>query len=184
MAPKTTRPRKKIPSDVKEQVKRHFGDRCAYCQSEKKFILYLEIEHIIPLKQGGTDDESNLCQACRLCNLSKSSHTTAIDPHTEQQAQLFHPRQQDWQEHFRWSSGNPPQIIGTTPTGRATVTALDMNSETLLTARSHWIGGGWRPPYPSRAHLARKVLTALWAMMKNVCKARFQNKRGRRTIAK
>ena len=35
-------------------------------------MAHLEIEHIIPLAKGGTDDESNLWLACPICNGHKS----------------------------------------------------------------------------------------------------------------
>ena len=46
-------------------------------------MAWLEIEHIIPLVEGGTSDESNLWLACLLCNGHKSSKVEAIDPKTE-----------------------------------------------------------------------------------------------------
>jgi hypothetical protein len=42
----------------------------------------LEIEHIIPLAKGGTDDETNLWLACPICNGHKSDKTEAADPET------------------------------------------------------------------------------------------------------
>jgi len=36
-------------------------------------IARLEIEHIIPLAMGGTDEESNLWLACPICNAHKSA---------------------------------------------------------------------------------------------------------------
>ncbi len=42
----------------------------------------LEIEHIIPLAQGGTEEESNLWLACPICNGHKSDKVSAVDPDT------------------------------------------------------------------------------------------------------
>ncbi|MEO1389826.1 MAG: HNH endonuclease signature motif containing protein [Cyanobacteria bacterium J06634_6] len=74
----------------------------------------LEIEHIIPLVKGGTNDESNLWLACPLCNGHKSSKVNAIDPETEETVPLFNPRTQIWRDHFRWSN-NGTQVVGITP---------------------------------------------------------------------
>lgn len=53
-------------------------------------------------ERAGDDDESNLCLACIDCNLHKGTNLTGIDPLTDEVTPLFHPRQQRWDEHFRW----------------------------------------------------------------------------------
>ena len=40
-------------------------------------------------------------------------------------------------------SHNDTSIIRTTPTGRATVQALRMNDDLIVTARECWVKGGW-----------------------------------------
>jgi 5-methylcytosine-specific restriction endonuclease McrA len=43
------------------------GNRCEYCrvhQDDVDFYTF-HVEHIIPLQHGGSDDEANLCLACR-----------------------------------------------------------------------------------------------------------------------
>jgi 5-methylcytosine-specific restriction endonuclease McrA len=47
------------------------GGCCAYCARQAK----LTIDHIIPLKQGGSNDISNICLACRRCNFTKNART-------------------------------------------------------------------------------------------------------------
>jgi 5-methylcytosine-specific restriction endonuclease McrA len=59
----------------------------------------LEIDHIIPTANGGTDEEENLSLACRLCNGFKASQTEARDPATGQLVSHFDPRRQRWPEH-------------------------------------------------------------------------------------
>jgi hypothetical protein len=106
----------------------------------------LEIEHIIPLSKGGSSDEFNLWLACPLCNRYKGDKTIAIDPETGQTAPLFHPRIQVWVEHFCWSKDGL-QIIGQTPTGRATVAALRLSDDPdALQVRGYWVLAGWHPP--------------------------------------
>jgi 5-methylcytosine-specific restriction endonuclease McrA len=51
----------RISNEVRARVRAQAGNRCGYCQSPQKYILgLLEIDHIIPQAQGGTDDEENL----------------------------------------------------------------------------------------------------------------------------
>ena len=109
--------------------------------------MHLEhvIEHVIPLSRGGRSDESNLCLACAWCNSYKWVQTHGFDPETRTEVPLFHPRTQQWHEHFRWSD-NGVYIIGLTVIGRATVETLKMNNEFIVPARRHWVEAGWHPP--------------------------------------
>jgi hypothetical protein len=106
--------------------------------------MALEIEHLIPLAAGATRAE-NLWLACRRCNGFKGAQTAAPDPLTGQVATLFNPRTQIWQEHFQWSDDGT-QIVGVTAGGRATVTALKLNSAEICAARRLWVSVGWWPP--------------------------------------
>lgn len=54
----------------------------------------MEIDHIIPQAEGGSDEEANLWLACPRCNGFKGSQTHAVDPDTQQLTRLFNPRQQ------------------------------------------------------------------------------------------
>lgn len=106
----------------------------------------LELEHIIPLAKGGTNDEANLWLACPLCNGHKSDKVETLDPETNTIVPLFNPRRQTWNQHFRWSSDGT-QIIGLTPTGRATVAALCLDSDSdAQEVRRYWVEAGWHPP--------------------------------------
>lgn len=50
------------------QIYRRDGYVCAYCEAvEGPF----EIDHIVPVTRGGSNDPSNLCVACKPCNSSK-----------------------------------------------------------------------------------------------------------------
>jgi hypothetical protein len=69
----------------------------------------------------------------------------ALDPLSGELAALFNPRQQHWNEHFRWGEDGT-EIIGLTPIGRATVAALRMNNLEIVAARRLWVSVGWWPP--------------------------------------
>jgi 5-methylcytosine-specific restriction endonuclease McrA len=113
-------------------VRERAGHRCEYCQTHQDDspLAALHIEHVRPLKHGGTDDESNLCLACIDCNLQKGPNLTGIDPLTDAVTPLFHPRQQRWGDHFRWEG-----IHGQTQVGRTTIRVLCMNSDEQLELR-------------------------------------------------
>jgi hypothetical protein len=50
-----------------------------------------------------------------------------------------------WKKHFAWANGGT-HIIGLTPTGRATVVALQMNNEYVVESRQLWIAMNRHPP--------------------------------------
>jgi hypothetical protein len=83
--------------------------------------------------------------ACRACNLHKSDHIDGFDPISQQNARLFHPREDEWREHFMVQESPPSQFAGKTPSGRATIERLRMNSPLQLTARTQWITLGLFP---------------------------------------
>lgn len=135
-----------FPETVRQRVREAFGDRCAYCLSAQQYVLSkLEVEHIISRARGGSDEEWNLCLACRLCNSYKSSRIEAVDPLSLAVVPLFNPRTQAWGDHFQWSQDGV-KIIGLTPVGRATVAALQLNNEIAVNVRRNWVMVGWHPP--------------------------------------
>ena len=127
-------------------MRQQAGNRCGYCLASQEFVLgVLEIEHIVPVAAGGSDDEENLWLACRACNNAKSTKREGLDPLTRRHVPLFNPRRQNWWEHFCWSTSGV-EIIGITPTGRATVAALDLNNVISLLVRRNWVKAEWHPP--------------------------------------
>ena len=128
-------PNKAITARQRQQVRAKAGGCCEYCRSQEAFATErFSVDHIIPRAKGGQTELANLAYACLGCNGYKYTHTQAIDPATAEFAPLFHPRQQQWADHFAWSA-DLTQIIGLTPTGRATVQTLRMNRESLINLR-------------------------------------------------
>ncbi|NJL81961.1 MAG: HNH endonuclease [Chloroflexaceae bacterium] len=136
-----------LSSELDRKIRSDAKNRCGYCLSPQNLVMArLEIEHIIPVSKGGSNDESNLWLACPLCNGHKASKVKAFDPQTKQIFPLFNPRKQVWSEHFEWSEDGI-KIIGKTPIGRATVSALHLsNDPDALEVRSYWVMAGWHPP--------------------------------------
>lgn len=54
-----------------EQLYDRQGGLCAYCGVELKHKY--EVDHVIPLSRGGSNNKSNLALACQYCNRSKGS---------------------------------------------------------------------------------------------------------------
>jgi HNH endonuclease len=120
--------------------------RCGYCLTSQRIIgPLLEIDHIVPEARGGTSDEENLWLACPMCNSHKADRQEAVDPEGQVAVPLFNPRAERWDEHFEWVEAGAI-IRGKTPTGRATVTALQMNHADIVAARRLWVIAGWHPP--------------------------------------
>ncbi len=120
-----------IPADVELRVRSAARHHCGYCLSPQHLVMArLEIEHIIPLARGGSDDESNLWLACPICNGHKSAKVDAIDPASGGRVSIFNPRTQVWYEHFAWTD-NGLRIEGLTPIGRATVVALHLSDNQM-----------------------------------------------------
>ncbi len=119
---------------------------CEYCRSPVKYsVQSFSVEHIIPRAKGGDHLLDNLALACQGCNGHKHVKTEVTDPITSKEAALFHPRRQKWKDHFVWSD-DFTYIIGRTPTGRATVEALQLNREGLLNLRRLLHPVGEHPP--------------------------------------
>lgn len=103
------------------------------------------MEHIIPRSRGGTTTLANVALACQGCNNHKYNKPQATDPIRGEPAPLFHPRRDRWSDHFRWNE-DFTLIIGITPTGRATVDALQLNRTALTNLRRVLFVMGEHPP--------------------------------------
>lgn len=119
---------------------------CEYCQCMATYIpVSFVMEHIIPKIKGGTDELDNLAFSCHHCNGAKYSKTKSLDSITNKMVSLFHPRVDDWKEHFEWSN-DFLKIIGITATGRATVETLGLNREKVINHRNILFLYGEHPP--------------------------------------
>jgi hypothetical protein len=139
-----------IPKSLYEIVRQRAQFQCEYCHyPELLSSAPLSIDHIQPQSLGGSDDLSNLALACRRCNERRYNFTIGQDPETKVDVSLFNPRQQQWSDHFIWST-DALRIIGITATGRATCNRLDLNDERreepfIQNARQQWLAAGLHP---------------------------------------
>jgi hypothetical protein len=62
----------KVPAKLRYQVLRRAGFRCASCGATAQ-QAQLEVDHIRPVSQGGTNDPRNLRILCQPCNSGKGA---------------------------------------------------------------------------------------------------------------
>lgn len=125
-----------IPRFDLKLLEEHYHGYCEYCLYSQKYTsIKFHNEHIIPLILKGKSEFMNLAKACGYCNGKKATHIEWLDPISQQIVPLFHPRKDEWNDHFEWSADRL-LIIGKTPTGRATVELLDMNSAGIVNLRA------------------------------------------------
>lgn len=137
-----------IPVSLRRFVTERAGDRCEYCSlSQAGQAATFHIDHIIPVVAKGATVAENLALACVSCSLRKSAKQTARDPETGETVTIFHPRQQIWEEHFRWSG---VQLLGLTVTGRATIHTLSLNRAIMQAIRAEEELLGRHPPFLCR----------------------------------
>lgn len=138
--------RERVSAQLKQAVIERAQACCEYCASLARYSMSpFAIDHIMPQSRSGKTVLDNLALVCQGCNGAKYNKVAAFDPISNQVVPLFHPRQQQWREHFAWNQ-SCTQIIGLTPTGRATIIALQLNRPELLNLRSVLYAIGEHPP--------------------------------------
>ena len=139
-------PRQRITTQQRRTVVERAQGYCEYCLCQVDFATQsFSVEHILPVNHGGANTPENLALACQGCNSHKYTKRENADPVGGSTVPLYHPRQQKWQDHFRWSE-DFTIIIGVTPTGRATVEALKMNRPGVVNLRRVLYVLGEHPP--------------------------------------
>jgi 5-methylcytosine-specific restriction endonuclease McrA len=76
--------------EVREYLLTKFGRRCVYCGATD---TRLEVEHLVPRSQGGSDRVSNLAIACHPCNQAKGNQSL---PFAQEQRFFMASRQETW----------------------------------------------------------------------------------------
>ena len=133
-----------IPANLRDEVIKRAENRCEYCHlSQTGQEATFHIDHIIPVASGGETIIENLALACVSCSLRKGAKEFAVDSETNEKVKLFHPRNDNWNEHFKW---NGAILKGLTVKGRATIEVLNLNRRLILAIREEEILLG-RHPY-------------------------------------
>ncbi|MEZ4661484.1 MAG: HNH endonuclease signature motif containing protein [Caldilineaceae bacterium] len=138
-------PSEYIPVALARLVIERADGRCEYCQSRADYATEdFAVDHIWARSRGGKSVADNLAYACSGCNGRKYNKSEATDPIDGMMAPLYNPRTQMWSEHFTWDA-EFTRIIGTTPIGRATVLALQMNRIGVVNLRKALYAIGQHP---------------------------------------
>ena len=90
---KSREKRKKISNDMRKQIVDKQNNTCGECT----FVLtpFYQIDHIIGLQFGGTDDESNLMALCCECHAKKSVSENQCRKQIKEAIQMI------WREHVK-----------------------------------------------------------------------------------
>jgi hypothetical protein len=138
--------RRYITASEQQEIISRAQRRCEYCQCPMDYSSQsFACEHIIPVAKGGATSLDNLALACGGCNSYKYIKQEAVDPSSLENVPLYHPRQDIWREQFAWSEDGL-EIIGITPTGRATINALNLNRSGVKNIRRLLIMVRLHPP--------------------------------------
>lgn len=120
-----------VSASLRRLVETRAEKRCEYCGlSQLGQAATFHVDHIIPIVASGETTLENLALACIHCSLRKGARTLVPDPKSGRAVHLFHPREQRWNNHFRWHGY---ELIGVSAVGRATIEALALNSA------EHWV---------------------------------------------
>jgi hypothetical protein len=132
-----------VPAELRRTVLKRAGGHCEYCLFPQAFaFLTFEVEHIVAAKHGGLTLADNLALACSYCNRYKGSDPGSFDPETGQLVPFYHPRRQQWADHFRIEGA---QIVPLTAEGRVTVAILQFNNHDRILERQQLLDAGAYP---------------------------------------
>jgi len=142
--------RYKLSVEVRATIRRRAGGLCEHCHAAEAW-QYVEftVDHVVPVAAGGDSSLGNLALVCFACNRRKWDRCTGQDPATGGVERLFHPRKDEWNEHFCWSVDGTV-LIGLSLIGRATVVALDLNRDRLIEIRAADAAANRHPPSNDR----------------------------------
>lgn len=76
--------RKQIGKKLRFEVFKRDGFTCAYCGATPPSVI-LQVDHIHPVADGGTNDSDNLITSCQPCNIGKGANLLSKIPATLQQ---------------------------------------------------------------------------------------------------
>jgi 5-methylcytosine-specific restriction endonuclease McrA len=134
-----------IGAALRSAVWQRAHGRCEYCLVHATDgLLPHEVDHIFAVQHGGPTLLENLALACFDCNRFKGTNLSSIDPQTSRVVSIFHPRRDQWKNHFQLHGA---KISPLTAKGRATAALLRLNTDARLEDRKALIlTGGYPPP--------------------------------------
>ncbi len=110
---------------------------CEYCLLHQNYAGFAhEVDHIIAEKHGGATKLANLAYACKPCNRFKRSDIASIDFETGELTRFYHPRQQQWEDHFELDG---PTIVPVSQIGHVTERLLKFKQAERLILRKQLV---------------------------------------------
>ena len=118
---------------------------CEYCRIPELFsFLGFEIDHIISIKHGGSNELDNLSWACAFCNNYKGSDLGTILLPAKKIIRFYNPRVDLWEDNFEFSG---PLINPKTDIGEATIKIFQFNEVNRIIERELCLATGLIPPF-------------------------------------
>jgi len=135
----------RVPTALRKVVAQRAKNICEYCRCLEEFSPdSFTVDHIQPRQMGGETNAENLAWSCAGCNGRKHTKTRDADPDTDQEVDLFNPRQQEWADHFEWNEDFT--LVGSkTSCSRATISALKLNRPGVVNLRQLLLTLGLHP---------------------------------------
>ena len=96
--------RKPLSKKIRFEVFKRDMFTCQYCGAKAPDVL-LEVDHIVPVKEGGSDDILNLITSCRNCNRGKSSvklSDNTVIQKKQKQAEELQERREQLELMYEW----------------------------------------------------------------------------------
>lgn len=118
---------------LRRLVRDRAGNRCEYCGLPAEFTdAPFQFDHIIAEKHHGPTAADNGAWSCFWCNTFKGPNLAGWSEEEQTVVRLFHPRQDNWNDHFAW---NGPSLVGLTSIGRVTIAVLCINDPEAVRVR-------------------------------------------------
>src|SRR5438045_2517909 len=91
-----------VAAPLRRMVRERAEGCCEYCLTPESIgLVPHEVDHVVAQKHGGITLENNLALSCIHCNRHKGSDLASVDPESGEIVLLYHPRRDEWKEHFR-----------------------------------------------------------------------------------
>jgi hypothetical protein len=133
-----------VTKELNLRVRRRARGLCEYCRLPEALDPWaFHVDHIIAEQHEGQSKFNNLALACSRCNRNKGPNIAGLDNRTHEIVRLYHPRRDQWMDHFRWHG---PRLLGLTPIGRVTIRVLAINHPDVVAFRRELIAEGVFPP--------------------------------------
>lgn len=89
--------RRRLTKPERMKILKKTNGHCAYCGCKIEYNE-MQIDHVVPIRNGGKDSEENMLPACRSCNHQGSVQSFDFSQAYREYAVSFKPRQRYIQE--------------------------------------------------------------------------------------